>query len=257
MLRKFLVLGLAMALSVPALPAAAGSDQTANFAILYGLDSTDPIYCVVTGNNGNPFGGPIQGLKNITTTGSSATTDAVTASDAPFKSVVAGDLLMVAKPDGTTLLRVVISKASNDQVVVNSAWDLSQTGGWGFTYLKTICGTAATDGWIDVSNADSFDITFELDQVNATGGVNVQVQCMTAGVNASPVQVFPACTSGSCNTVQNYATAGVAGATTVAVSFPYQKCRVAVDIATADDGDDLTTNEERIDISITKHLSSR
>lgn len=255
MLRKLLTLaGLFLA---SALPAAAGSDQTANFAILYGLDSTDPIYCVVTGNNGSPFGGPIQSLKNITTTGSSATTDAVTASDAPFKSVVAGDLLMVAKPDGTTLLRVVISKASNDQVVVNSAWDLSQTGGWGFTYLKTTCGTAATDGWIDVSNADSFDITFELDQVNATGGINMRVECLAAGVNASPVQVFPACSSGACDTVQNYTTAGIASATTVAVSFPFQKCRVGIDIHTADDGGDLTTNEERIDISLTKHLSSR
>lgn len=236
--------------------ALAGQDDTASFAILYEIDSTDPIYCRLTGQSGDPFGPGISGTSRIETSGSSTTTTAVTAASGPFASVSAGDILLVRSPvDDSTLVRRVVSKADSDTVTVHTAWNLS--GGFAFTWKKLTCGTAATSGWIEVGNADSFAITFELDQVSVTGGINVQVQCRTGAINASPVQIFPACTSGACNTVQNYTTAGVASATTVAVGFPYKSCRVGVDIGTADDGSDTGNDAEQIDISVTRHLSTR
>lgn len=259
MIKKFL---LSLGIALVATSAWAGSDQTASFNIQYDLDATAITYCRMTGKLGDPFGAGIASVANITTSGSSTTTTALVASSAPFAQINVGDVLIVASSTGVatdTLFRVVTAKASSDSITVNTAWDLSTpTAGFAFTWKKISCGTGASNGWITIANSDSFAITFELDQVNATGGIDVQVQCRSAAIGASPVQIFPACTSGSCNTVQNYTTAGIASSTTVSFnSIPYQECRVGIFIHTSDDGGDTGANAEQIDIYVTKFLASR
>ncbi len=229
----------------------------ANFALRYDLDSTSVVYCKVTGNQGNPFGGPISGAGLIKTSGSSATTTEVADTD-PFADNAAGDVLLVDKGTVNTdaLIRIIITDTSASSNVVDAAWDIENGGsGYAFRWLKQTCGTGAENGWIDIGEAKSFTIGFELDQVNVTGGVDVQVQCRGSAIGASPTQVFPACASGSCNTYQNYTTAGIASATFVqGDNLPVSQCRVGIKIGSADDGSDTGADKEQIDITLKRQF---
>lgn len=245
---------LAALLCLPGL-AWAGSVDSASFNIQYRLDATTATYCVVKGKAGDPFRGSIPGPSTITTSGSSTTTTEGVASAAPFTLLAVGDVISVSSPDGTTANRVITAKASGSSITVDTAWDLSTA--VPFSWWDVTCGTTASDGWIDVAGADRVAITFEIDQLNVTGGIDMQIQCRASGISSSPVQVFPTCSSGSCATVQNYTTAGIASSTTVVLEVPYSTCRVGIFIHTSDDGGDLTTNEELIDVSIMKYFLSR
>ena len=226
--------------------------RSANFTYLYDIDATAITYCRLEGIDGNPFASARPGPANIKTTGSSATTAAVTASTNPFANVAVGDVIEAVTTDGVRNLRVVIAKASADSITVNSAWNLGTSIPFG--YRATVCGTAATSGWIDVSNYTNRSIVFSLVQVVATGGIDVRVECMDPGIGSQPVQVFPTCTTGSCATVQNYTTAGLASSTKIVIPEPTAFCRVGILIHTADDGDDLTTNTEQITITFAGYV---
>ncbi len=227
--------------------------EHAAFNIDYDLDATAITYCNVTGERGSPFARPVAVPIRITTSGSSTTTTELVASSAPFESVAAGDILIVDPGTGpaNVLRRVITAKASSASLTVNTAWDLSATAGYNFYYLKTSCGTAATSGWISVAGATQFTINFQIDQVNVTGGVDMQVQCRGASVGSAPIQIFPSCTTGSCNTVQNYSgTAGLASRTTIVTTASYSDCRVGILIHTSDDGGDTGANAEQITIGL-------
>lgn len=233
------------ALVLPSVPARAADQVSANFMVGYDLDATDATYCRVIGDNGSPFSHGILNLDRITTSGSSTTTSEVTDTD-PFTDLSVNDVIEVTKNDGSTLLRTIAVRTSASAVVVDSAWNIEDSTGYVFRWWKTVCGTGAEDGWISVAGADTFSVIFQLDQVNATGGIDVQIQCRAPGKGKSPVQVFPDCESGACATYQNYTTAGVASATAVVGDEPWGECRIGVKIGSADDGGDLTTNAERI-----------
>ncbi len=230
-----------------AAPVVAQETRSANFTYLYDLDATAITYCRLEGANGDPFGGGRNGPANIQTTGSSATIDAVTAGTNPFVNVSAKDVIAVRDNAGATSLRVVISKASSDQIVVNSVITLASTP---FQYYKTVCGTTAESGWIDVGNYVNRSIVFSIVQVAVTGGIDVRVECRDPGIGSPPVQIFPACTTGACATVQAYTgIAGITSTTKIVVPEPTSSCRVGILINSADDGGDLTTNTEQITIT--------
>lgn len=251
-MNKFLAILIAI-LALPSL-ALAGSQETANFNAIYELDATSITYCVLAGKNGNPYDAGIESRASIVTSGSSATTSALVSSSAPFAEVAIGDIILVAGFDA----RVVVSKADSDTITVDTAWNLGATG-VPFRWKKSTCGTASTNGWIDVAGADSFMITLSIEQVNVTGGIDVQVQCRGSDITKVVNQVFPACTTGACGTVQNYAgTAGITSTTSMTFTgFPYQQCRVGWLIHTSDDGGDTGANAERITASVTRFFSSR
>lgn len=254
--KRLLGLGLVVALVLPIRPAYASEQRSANFMAGYDLDSTSLTFCRVTGADGSPFGAGIHNGDRISTSGSSTTTSEVSDTD-PFDLLAVNDIIEVHLGNGAPLTRVIAVRTSASAVVVDSAWDLTSTPGFVFRWWDTACGTAATDGWIDVAGWDKFTITFLLEQVNATGGIDVQVQCRLPGLIQAPVQVFPSCTTGACNTYQNYTTAGIASATTIVADEPWSECRVGVKINSADDGGDLTTNAERITSTLLLEKATR
>ena len=235
-------------------PALAGESNVANLYYNYPLDATAITYCRVAGKGGSSFGSGIAGNGRIQTSGSSATTVETTTDSNPFADLAVGDILSVRGLDGAVQNRVIITYTSDSSVAVNTAWDLSSpSGGYAFQWYRPICGTAATSGWVTVAGSDVTTITFQLDQVNVTGGIDMRIECRSGGLGTAAVQVFPTCTTGSCATVQNYTTAGLASRTTVVITAPFNECRMGVLINTADDGGDTGANEEQINGTITTH----
>lgn len=252
-IKKLITLGLLGIMTIPQV-AFSAEPRTANLFVLYDLDATDLTFCRVTGKTGSAYDTTgIKVEKYISTSGSSTTTSEVTDTD-PFSGLAVNDLLFVDQAPGTisTLLRAIAVATSASAVVVNSAWDIENGGtGYTFSYFDQTCGTGATDGWVDVEGNSQVEVTFAMEQVNVTGGVDLQIQCRKSGLNPQAVQVFPSCTTGSCDTYQNYTTAGIASSTTVVDTASWSQCRVGLKIGSADDGGDLTTNAERLTVTLT------
>jgi hypothetical protein len=244
MFKKFISCLLILAFLQP-LRLEAAEPKHATLMVLYDLDATDLTFCKLIGQNGSSYGGFIVGDSEIETSGSSATTTEVTDTD-PFDLLSAKDVIAVDTRDGTTLLRSILAKASASSITVSSAWNLDVDGGYNFRWKKSVCGTGASDGWVDVAGAETVTLVVQIDQLNVTGGIDVQMQCKDQAPDSQPNQVFPTCTSGACNTYQNYTTAGIASRSKMVLDEPWAACRVGVKINTADDGGDLTTNAENI-----------
>jgi len=219
--------------------AVAGSPQDRNsFPIIadFDADSTTMTYVL--------FDPPRSGTANIKTTGSSATVDA--ASGTPFAAVAVGDEIFVRDVDATAQVRYVRAKASSIQITVNAAvnWSGNGSTGYGFTYRTFRSGTGADAGWFQVGGAFSRrNIYFGLEQVNATGGVAFQIDCIMGAPAAKPTLVYPpggstACETGTLTTAPTRCL--------VVLSLGAQRCRLGAKIVTADDGDDLTTNREDV-----------
>ena len=227
----------------------------ANFNVAYDVDSTSATYCRVLGANGNPYGPPIQGQAQIETVGSNTTVTAVTASTVPFALLDVGDVVFVRYPTGSTDTRIIIAKASGDSVTVNSAINLDIDGGYAFTWKNTVCGTAITDGWIDVSGSASTSFTIQYDQGDL-GSFDARIECKGSFNEPQPVQVFPTCTAGACNTFQSYTTVGIASRTTYVVVDPsYSSCRVAVKYTTSD-ASDAGANLESVTVGLTRSTAA-
>lgn len=248
MVKRFLVLLLIL------LPASVWADpvRQATFFYKYPLDALTMTYCVVLGRGNFPFSTPIPNDFRIKTTGSSTSVTENTASTNPFTDLAVGDLLVVDRTDGTTDVRVILTRTDAANVVVDSAVDWS--GGFKFSWYKQKCGTTATDGWVDVSGWSDKTITFSIEQMNVTGGIDVRWECKgdaMAGTTSMPVIIYPGetdgCGGGTLGTnVCNFTTAGVTSRTSVVSFEPWGACRVGVLIHTNDDGGDTGANEEQI-----------
>lgn len=224
--------------------------KTGTLFYKFDLDSTSFTYCKVTGLNGAAIDAkPIPNDFKIKTTGSSTSVTENTASTNPFTLLSAGDILVVQRIDGTTDVREIVTRTDAANVVIDSAVDWS--GGFFFGWFKQSCGITATDGWIDVQGAESVGITFMLEQVNVTGGIDVRWECKDSSFANNPVIVYPGETdgcgggtlsSGNCN----FTTAGITSRTKVVLYESWSACRLGVKIGSADDGDDTGANLERI-----------
>lgn len=249
----FMRVFLAFALVASPLFAQTQPAPKAVFVTAYDLDATDPTYCVTTGQNGNPWSPPRVGVGvsgtsgNIKTSGSSTTVTEVTTDSLPFTLLAVGDQIFV---NGN--VRYITAKASGASITVNSALNIENGGsGYPFTWNDVACGTTASDGWIPVNGASVIKIAIQVDQLNVTGGINVTIQCKDNTQDTTPITIYPDPNDSSTEEshTMNY-TAVQANAYSVPV--PWDACRVGLEIGTADDGGDLTTNAE--DITATIHV---
>lgn len=187
---------LALLVLLPSLVSAQQAQRTARLYYNYDVSSTSYIYCKYTGSGGSPFGAELKGYGLIKTTGSTTTLDELDAASNSFTGMAAGDLLLIRNAGtGVTSLRRIVTFTSVSQVVVDAAIDLG-TAGVTFNWLKQSCGTAATDGWVDVSLF--YRLTFEraLTTFNATS-IQTQVECQLNGVGSYTIDTSSVTATGS------------------------------------------------------------
>lgn len=227
---------------------------TGTYVTNYDLDATSYTYCVTTGQNGGPFDPPIPGNGRLTTVGSSTTVTGVTDSADSFGPVSVGDVLYIATAPQTNVIRYVTARASADSITVNSAISLAAAGS-AFSWMKVTCGTGASNGWINMSAYAGKKLSLEITQMVATGGVDFKFECRDNTAVSTVHQVYPGETDAcGTNATLSSGICNVATATTgtwdlvFSPEEQWDACRVGVLIHTADDGDDLTTNAEIINI---------
>jgi len=160
------------AVSVSAPEAQAQGQQDAQ--LVYAKDVADAAYtyCKLVGPNQDPYGSPFPGVGRIETVGSSTTVTAETASDNPFVSVAAGDMIVI-NIAGVQTQRRVATKVSDDEITVDTA--INTTGStWG--WYQNLCGTGVEDGWLNMVSAGAATTTVTVTTLNATS-IDYQVQC--------------------------------------------------------------------------------
>lgn len=254
---------LAWALGLLALcaPLAAPQSVSGNLAHQYDVDSASLTYCVLTGQNDDPFATARVGTAAIKTVGTSTTVAELTASTNPFASLSVGDTLIVTRdasaiPVPQTV--TIIAKASAASITVSGA-GLTLTGSLGhqFTWLKQTCGTTTSSGWATVSGYALVSMTLQYDQGDLDG-LRVRWECRPAGVGVQPVIIYPGESSdcglgGTLSTDRcNFATAGVTSRLTVLVEGnPFAQCRVGLAFA-ATDTSDAGAAIEQVTVAITR-----
>jgi hypothetical protein len=224
----------ALLLAVPVF-AAENEVRSANFIYKYDVASTSTTYCVAAGIGGDPFASPIAAQGQVETSGTSTTVSAVTAADAPFTEVAAGDILVVDKGAAGVDTVVVDTRTSATSVVVNEAVDWSN--GYSFRYYDVTCGTAATNGWIPVSGWDRVQMTVQFDAGDVTK-LSAVWECKEPAMGAGAVRVYPGissdCGDGTLNgTVCEFDTVGQRLAIKVEHNA-FGDCRLGVAYVTAD-----------------------
>lgn len=247
---KKILFALLALLAVPSLNAQGQAKRIVMLAN-YDLDSASYIYCNSLGigigagsrGTGEPMPVPVR-VATVTT--GSTTVSASTAGTAPFRNMVAGDILYF-EIKGFVEERVIVTATDNDNTVLNRTINLhaENTGvaaGVTFRWRKVACGTTATDGWMEVSALPVVKFEINIDQMVVTGNIDVRVECQSFGAVLSPTQIF----------LDAIATAGIPSGRIVRQLnwTPFDQCRVGLKLTT-DDGNDLTTNLEQISIIFT------
>jgi len=232
-------------LALLALPAAA---EEANFTYGYDVASTTATYCVLEGRGGDPF--DTTGFKvtsddyNIQIAAGTVT-DAGT--DGAFAAVEVGDAFILRPGDGDTSNTPVVpevetyvtAKASANSITVG---DSTSAGHYRAYYYKTLtCGTAATNGWIKVSDFDTIQMTVQY-EAGDLGSLDVAFFCKEGALGASAIRVYPGpssdCGDGTLSTdVCQFSTVGQG----LSVKIPHNafwECRVSLAYSTSDGGTD-------------------
>lgn len=186
-MRTLRLLALLLAL---ALPAAAQGERTAHFAIGYDVGSDTMTFCVMQGQQNDPWGGPFVSNIPIDTAGSSTSVSAVTATTEPFARLEIGDAIFVQTTDdvGARELRWITAKADDDNVTVNAVIDL--TAGYSFQYLLLACGTDAASGWIKVESQKTVTMTV-IYEAGDLGALEVIWEGRDESLVGTPVQIYP------------------------------------------------------------------
>lgn len=233
---------------------------TANFAHLYDVDSASLTYCVMAGQNGDPFGTPLTGTSAIKTVGTSTTVTEFTTGALPFAPLSVGDTIIVSDNAALPVTQqvVVVAKASGASITVSgSGLTLTGTLGHQFRWMKQTCGTTITSGWATVSGFPVVALTVQYDQGDLDG-LRVRWECKAAGIGAQPVIVYPGESSdcgigGTLSTDRcNFATAGVTARLSVLVEDnPFAACRVGLAYA-ATDTSDAGAALEQVTATVTK-----
>lgn len=255
-LRYLTALAVVLGLAVPLVAQTPAKDGT--LAALYDVDSTTLTYCVTRGQDGSPFGPPIPGPARIATVGSSTTVTESVASTNPFTNVAVGDVLIIRAPNSSSAppyaTVAVTAKASAASITVDTAVNLSATGGYVFSYLRHACGTTDADGWFAVGGASRVAMTVQYDQGDL-GELVARWECRQAGAAAQPVILYPGvgaeCGFGTLSTDRcSWTSAGIASRLTIVeTSATFTSCRVGVAYVTSD-ASDATTNREKVTINV-------
>jgi hypothetical protein len=249
-MRKFLLFALALAWATTA----SAQQRSASFAHLYDADSTSLTYCVMAGQNDDPFGEPLVGKSKIkTAAGAGSTTVTEFTTDAlPFAPLSVGDTIIVSDNSAIPVTQTVIvtAKASGASITVSSAVDLDNAAGHDFRWLKQTCGTAITNGWINVEDSPTVSMTVQYEQGDLTG-LRVRWECIPKGVGAAAVIVYPGQSSdcglgGTLSTDRcDFATPGVTARLMVGwTDNTFQKCRMGLAYHTADASDAAAALEQ-------------
>ena len=119
------------------------------------------------------------GIGRIETSGSSTTVTAETVGDAPFTSVVAGDLLLITYGNATYQRRVA-TWVSATEITVDTAIN---TTGATWSWYKAACGATAADGWIGATGAWAMTFQVAVTTINATT-IGYSVECRVGGLAA-------------------------------------------------------------------------
>jgi hypothetical protein len=255
-MKKALLLVAALAAFVSVAIAAPQVQKTATFAYLYDVDSATLTYCVMTGQNGDPYGQARVVNARIKTTGGPTTTvTEFTGSSNPFTDLAVGDTILVTDSAGVRQQLEIVARASAASITVSSSVTLELAAGHPFTWLKQTCGTAASDGWIYVGNASQVAMTVQYEQGDL-GGLRVRWECKPNAIGAAPVIVYPGESSdcgigGTLSTDRcNFATAGETARLTVVVDpNPFAYCRVGLAYVTSDTSD-AAANLEKVTASL-------
>lgn len=217
------------------------TQRNANFMALFDVDSTTETFCRITGQNGDPFGGPVSGPAKIQTTGSSTSVTENVAGTNPFVDIAVDDIILVtrATTTGVTDIRRVTAKTDNANITVHAAIDL--TGGFSWKYLKSRCGTTNADGWVEVAGSEWVAMTVQYEQGDLDN-LSVRWYGRAAGIGSLPVEIHPG-TAGSCgsgtlaNRFCDFPTAGQASRTTYLTEAPWTSVRMGFKVKTTDTSD--------------------
>jgi hypothetical protein len=241
LLALLVVLGLALGIPANALADAA---QAFYLASQFNIQSLTATGCQTFGNGGALAGsgnGPADLIDYITTGGVSTATITAVNSANPFAAVTAGDIFILPPVGDVPQAPIVIQSVTNPNTVVATAVVTIAVGGVRAGWYHQVCGTLTTSGWVDVSQFYEKDLLFQGDTIGAAAGIDVQWQCRMAGPFAQPVQVYPACASGACNTVQNYTADGLASRTNVVIYEPWNQCRALFNVHSGSPGTNSIT----------------
>jgi len=192
----------------------------------YNLTSTSVIYC----QGGESFR-PSSGA--VTTSGSSTTLTA-SAGATPFDGLVVGDALVF---NVDPVLRMITAKASGSSVTISSAINLPNPTPFNFMHFN--CGSGAEDGWMPMAKfGNTATLGFEINSQTTATGIDMRLECRSSAPDAQPIQAFPACSPGACNTFQTYVqtATGITARTAIAVPEPWKDCRVGMKITSTQTG---------------------
>lgn len=204
----------------------------------YNLNQTvTPMYCVL---------GTAISTSDRVTAANSTTVTAV--SGAPFTNVSVGDMLHIVDSNGADHRRAVTVRNSSTSIVISGAAVTITSGKIQSDSKKVSCGTSAAFGAFDVTGFNYFAVQVDIGQQVNTGGLQFHLQCR-GSADAQWVQQYPALTLPTMTLSYTPAITGT-GRFYLATSDKYAQCRVGQFIATADDGDDLTTNAEQVSFTL-------
>lgn len=228
--------------------------RKAYWASLWDVDSDSTTYCVELGIGNNPWGAAKPGGGLIESSGSSATWTAVTAGALPFANIAVGDVIYAYPPGGgTPTTRLVTAKADGDGITVQTAADISAGAGYTFTFRTKTCGTAITDGWIDVSAYSDLTAVLQYDQGDLATGLEARVECKQNSDNTVAVPLYPVEGNLGCGTgteVSGYCLFATAPASLAFdITGRWDACRIGVRRSGADTSD-ATTNLESVTITL-------
>jgi hypothetical protein len=231
-----------------ATPALADESVFGYFTVRYDLDATSITYCRSEGQRGDPFAPNKPNDYLVDNAGSETAVTSATAGEDVFLGMAAGDVIFITV-DQVVYPRGIVTYTDTENIVVDEAIDLSGSD-YPITWRRNNCGTAVTDGWLDIGNQNDVTITFFLKQYVGDGnGLDIRVEGTVESPDGTTnlVQLWPTGkTVGGAATVQNFTTAGIATNIMINVPEPVQKVRIGMLHNTADDGGDLTTNAEQI-----------
>jgi len=239
-----------LALLVAAPPIAAGEAESVTLTFHRDTDVTSVEYCSAVGSQGvwGTSGKP--GAGQIESSGSSATWTSVDTEAVFVNGIAAGDYL-VARPPGDfnhldAVLAVIVSVDSTSQITVGTAADISAGSGYTWEWWDVTCGSAADSGTYDVSGWSSALLTYDINQLNVTGGIDLRPECRVDAKGADWVVVTD-------DGAEDAVTAVGTGSYAIVLSEAgFSECRFGHYIDSADDGGDTGSNAEQITLTITR-----
>jgi len=168
-----------------------------------------------------------------------------------MKKLLSGVMVVVLLLHGMFLPVVAAQTASARTRTILTDYDLDATSGGGGIYaadaLVAATGTGANAGAFSVAGYERFNLQIYVTQLNVTGGIESRVLCRASG-DAPFQQVRPVLADGT--VTPSYVTLNAVGGYNVEVQGPWHSCRVHLQINSADDGGDLTTNAEKMNIRL-------